>query len=106
MSLSEAARVLQTWPEGLDAERVARLAAGVRRVVILKTLWYPEILDGMARSAREFLRGLGLAEAAIQERAVPGSFELPLGAALALREGADFVIALGCVVRGGTPHFE
>lgn len=38
---------------------------------------------------------------------VPGSFELPLAArALAGRPGVDAVIALGCVVRGETPHFE
>jgi 6,7-dimethyl-8-ribityllumazine synthase len=106
VSLTEAVRVLQTWPEGFEPERVARLAAGLRRVVVLRTLWYPEIIDGMVRSAREFLLGLGVSEAAIEVRSVPGSFELPLGAAVALHEGADFVVALGCVVRGGTPHFE
>jgi 6,7-dimethyl-8-ribityllumazine synthase len=37
---------------------------------------------------------------------VPGAFELPLGAQYAIEDGAEVVIALGVVIRGGTPHFE
>jgi 6,7-dimethyl-8-ribityllumazine synthase len=37
---------------------------------------------------------------------VPGSFELPLACKAALEAGADAVVALGVIIRGGTPHFE
>ncbi len=37
---------------------------------------------------------------------VPGSFELPVAARPARRAGADAVVALGVIIRGGTPHFE
>ena len=37
---------------------------------------------------------------------VPGSFELPVAAAVAARSGADAVVALGVVIQGGTPHFD
>ena len=37
---------------------------------------------------------------------VPGSFELPVTAKAALDAGADAVVALGVIIRGGTPHFE
>jgi len=37
---------------------------------------------------------------------VPGSFELPVVAKAALDSGADAVVALGVIIRGGTPHFE
>jgi 6,7-dimethyl-8-ribityllumazine synthase len=37
---------------------------------------------------------------------VPGAFELPLAAQYAIQDGAEVVIALGVVIRGGTPHFE
>ena len=37
---------------------------------------------------------------------VPGSFELPVVAKAALEAGADAVVALGVIIRGGTPHFE
>ena len=37
---------------------------------------------------------------------MPGSFELPVAAKAALEAGADAVVALGVIIRGGTPHFE
>jgi 6,7-dimethyl-8-ribityllumazine synthase len=37
---------------------------------------------------------------------VPGSFELPVVSLAALEAGADAVVALGVIIRGGTPHFE
>ena len=37
---------------------------------------------------------------------VAGSFELPLASKVALEAGADAVVALGVIIRGGTPHFE
>jgi 6,7-dimethyl-8-ribityllumazine synthase len=37
---------------------------------------------------------------------VPGAFELPLAAQYAIDQGADVVIALGCVIYGETPHFD
>ena len=37
---------------------------------------------------------------------VPGSFELPVVSLAALEGGADAVVALGVIIRGGTPHFE
>jgi 6,7-dimethyl-8-ribityllumazine synthase len=37
---------------------------------------------------------------------VPGSFELPVVCRAALEAGADAVVALGVIVRGGTPHFD
>jgi 6,7-dimethyl-8-ribityllumazine synthase len=37
---------------------------------------------------------------------VPGAFELPLAASLAIQNGAEVVIALGVVIQGETPHFD
>jgi 6,7-dimethyl-8-ribityllumazine synthase len=42
----------------------------------------------------------------VREIRVPGSFELPIAASRAAHHGADAVVALGVVIRGGTPHFE
>jgi len=44
--------------------------------------------------------------AEVTEVRVPGSFELPVVAKAALENGADAVVALGVIIRGGTPHFE
>jgi 6,7-dimethyl-8-ribityllumazine synthase len=42
----------------------------------------------------------------VREMRVPGSFELALACKAALETGADAVVALGVIIRGGTPHFE
>jgi 6,7-dimethyl-8-ribityllumazine synthase len=44
--------------------------------------------------------------ATVREVRVPGSFELPLACTAALDAGADAVVALGVIIRGGTPHFD
>jgi len=75
-----------------------------KKVVIVATLWHPEIMTGLITGAQKEL-DLNGAEA-VQLARVPGAFELPLAAKWAFDQGADLVIALGVVVQGGTPHFE
>lgn len=111
MTLSEAELVAQALPDGYSRTQVRDAAVSVRRAVILKTLWYPEILNAMVQSAKDYLISSGVNPAAIEVETVPGSFELPLGVELACshatrRPPPDLVVALGCVLRGGTPHFE
>jgi 6,7-dimethyl-8-ribityllumazine synthase len=77
-------------------------AAGLR-VVVVASSWHTEIMDGLLDGARRALADAGVAGARVVR--VPGSFELPVAAAR-LAPGADAVVALGVVVRGGTPHFD
>ena len=72
-------------------------------VAIVAGLWHTEISDGLIAGARRALEASG---ATIVEYRVPGSFELPVAAKAALDAGADAVVALGVIIRGGTPHFE
>jgi 6,7-dimethyl-8-ribityllumazine synthase len=66
-----------------------------------------EITQKLLNGALEALEELGVAAEAIEVMPVPGAFELPLGAmALARSRRYSAVIALGCVIRGDTPHFE
>jgi len=61
------------------------------------------LLDG----ARECLREKGVPEARVDVIWVPGAFELPVAAEVAAATGRYVaLVALGCVVRGETPHFE
>ncbi|MFC8923295.1 6,7-dimethyl-8-ribityllumazine synthase [Cellulosimicrobium sp. NPDC057127] len=74
------------------------------RVVVVAASWHTEVMDGLLAGARR-----ALAEARVShvtEVRVPGSFELPVAAARAVEHGADAVVALGVVIRGGTPHFD
>ncbi len=74
------------------------------RVVVVAASWHQVVMDGLVAGA---LRGLSAARVAdVRLVRVPGSFELPVTALRAARGGADAVVALGVVIRGGTPHFE
>ncbi len=72
-------------------------------VAIVAGQWHTEITEGLKAGARRVLDAAG---ATIVEYAAPGSFELPLVSKAALEAGADGVVALGVIIRGGTPHFE
>jgi len=81
---------------------------GTRRgVAIVAARFNGEITNRLLDSALEELDRLGVRPAAITVMPVPGAFELPL-AAMALAKTRRFacVVALGCVIRGETPHFE
>ncbi|THG36387.1 6,7-dimethyl-8-ribityllumazine synthase [Glaciibacter flavus] len=72
-------------------------------VVIVAGFWHAEITDGLIAGA---VRALEAASASYRIVRAPGSFELPVIAKAALEAGADAVVALGVIIRGGTPHFE
>lgn len=77
-------------------------ATGVR-VVVLAGTWHDVITDGLIAGAARALDAAGATWSLVR---VPGSFELPVAAKAALDAGADAVVALGVIIRGGTPHFE
>ncbi len=77
------------------------------RFAVLASRWNPRITDALVDGARRALSGNGVDPADIDVIRVPGAWELPLAArelALAGRHAA--LIALGCVVRGDTRHYE
>lgn len=67
--------------------------------------WNSEVTHALLQGAYETLTKHGAAEADIKVEHVPGSFELVFASKMLLGK-ADAVIALGSVVRGGTPHFD
>jgi 6,7-dimethyl-8-ribityllumazine synthase len=80
---------------------------GGRSVAIAVSRFNGEITSGLLESALRELGRLGVGGDAITIMPVPGAFELPL-AAMALSKSRRYscVVALGCVIRGETPHFE
>lgn len=65
------------------------------------------IVHSLIAGATDALRRHGVPDASIDLIWTPGSFELPLAAQrLAAAERYDGIVALGAVIRGGTPHFE
>ena len=74
------------------------------QIAVLVTSWHKNITDGLLAGAERALKEAGNDTYEVWQ--VPGAFELPLAAAYAIDQGADVVIALGCVIEGDTPHFE
>jgi 6,7-dimethyl-8-ribityllumazine synthase len=93
-------------PEGVNV--VEGSADGARRAVgIAVSRFNGEITTRLLDGAISTLEEAGVARERIEVVMVPGAFELPLGAmALAKTRRYACVIALGCVIRGETPHFD
>jgi 6,7-dimethyl-8-ribityllumazine synthase len=88
---------------GNGAPKIAIDAAGIK-VSVLVTSWHEEITNGLLAGAERALKAAGNTDYKVIR--VPGAFELPLGAQLAINNGAEVVIALGVVIQGDTPHFD
>ena len=88
-----------------EAKRERRqIMARDARVLIVEARFYERINDMLLQGARRALQEAG---AAIEHVVVPGALEVPAAIALALRAGRyDAYVALGCVIRGETTHYE
>ena len=93
-------------PDGVDV--LTGAPHGFRRSVgVVVSRFNGEITTAMLEQALEALRDCHVADDAITVVPVPGAFELPL-TALALAKTRRFacIVALGCIIRGETPHFD
>jgi 6,7-dimethyl-8-ribityllumazine synthase len=96
LDIPDGVAVLEGSPSGAD-----------RTVGVVVSRFNGEISDRLLESALEALAAAGVADERITVMPVPGAFELPIGAmALAKTRRYSCVIALGCVVRGETAHFD
>ena len=73
-------------------------------LAIAATRWHAEITDSLVERAVEAARACGVEAPAVVR--VAGAVELPVVAKALAERGFDAVVCLGCVIRGGTPHFE
>ncbi len=74
------------------------------RVAVVAASWHEQVMGGLLAGAQEALERYGVAFSEVVR--VPGSFELPIVADALAGQGYDAVVALGVVIRGGTPHFD
>jgi 6,7-dimethyl-8-ribityllumazine synthase len=89
---------------GEGAAAVEPFDAGGLRVAVVAAGWHTQVMDGLLAGVRRALADHRLSEAQVVR--VPGAFELPVVASALAQQGYDAVVALGVVIRGGTPHFE
>jgi len=78
------------------------------RIAILKSKWYPELVENLSRTCVRTLREYGYSD--IEEHTLPGSLEIPLAARDLLAQDTnnriDALICFGVIVKGATYHFE
>ena len=88
---------------GAGAPAIAIEGGADLKVAVVAAQWHTQVMDGLVAGAEKALAEIGAAHDLIR---VPGSFELPVVAGALAGAGYDAVVALGVVIRGGTPHFE
>lgn len=74
------------------------------RVAIVATRWHQQVTDALVAGAHRALTAAKVEDLAVLR--VPGAFELPIAAKALAHQRYDAVVALGVVIRGGTPHFD
>ena len=77
------------------------------RYVLVVARWNSFVVEHLLEGALDALRRHGISDDQMHIVRVPGAFEIPIACQkLAQRDDCDAIIALGAVIRGGTPHFE
>ena len=89
---------------GSGAPAIPMPEANGLKVAVVAASWHTEVMEGLIAGALRALDEAGVAGPTVLR--VPGTFELPVAAARLAKAGYDVVVALGVVIRGGTPHFE
>ena len=87
---------------GEGAPDLTANGAGLR-VAVVAASWHAEVMDGLVAGARQVLSECGVVDAPLVR--VPGTVELTVACAR-LAPAYDALVALGVVIRGGTPHFD
>ena len=78
-----------------------------KRIAIVAAKWNSFVTDEMLEGAENALRGKGVTDDHIFTFRCPGSYELPLACKMCLdKMDVDGVVAIGAVIKGGTPHFH
>lgn len=77
------------------------------RVAVVRTLWNSHITEALMAGALDTFKNAGIDDSMIDTFEVPGAIELTFAASKLVDTGLyDAVVTLGCVIRGGTPHFD
>jgi 6,7-dimethyl-8-ribityllumazine synthase len=93
--------------QGADKGKAGSLGGKGLAIGIVQARFNAEITDALAAACRTELAALGVAAKNITHVTVPGALEVPVALkALAASDDFDALIALGCVIRGETYHFE
>ncbi|MDD5721410.1 MAG: 6,7-dimethyl-8-ribityllumazine synthase [Candidatus Pacebacteria bacterium] len=77
------------------------------KVGIVVARWNSEITEPLLQNALQMLKNCNIADKNIEKMSVAGSVEIPFALhKMAKSKKYDFLVALGCVIKGDTPHFD
>ena len=92
---------------GADKGKADRLDGKDLVIGIVQARFNQGVTDTLAKACREELLARGVADKDIEHVLVPGALEVPVALqAMAEKGGYDALVALGCIIRGETYHFE
>ena len=92
---------------GADKGKAARQGGRGLKIGIVQARFNEGVTEALARACKGELLELGVAEADIDHVRVPGALEIPIALQAMAEQGRyDALVALGCVIRGETYHFE
>ncbi len=92
---------------GADKGKADRLDGRELVIGLVQARFNESITNALAQACRAELEGLGVAAKDIDHVVVPGALEVPVALqALAEKGGYDALVAVGCIIRGETYHFE
>ena len=91
-------------PSNLDLDKLK--SASNKKFAIVCSEWNPEIINRLLEGAYDFFEKIGISKNKIYELKVPGSFELIFGSKVLSEKEFDVIIAIGCVIKGETDHYE
>jgi 6,7-dimethyl-8-ribityllumazine synthase len=89
---------------GEGSPQIAPVDCHDLRVAVVAARWHEQVMSGLLDGAKRALSDYQVEVPTIVR--VPGSFELPVVAKALADRGYEAIVALGVVIRGGTPHFE
>ena len=93
--------------QNVDKGRSANLEGRHLHIALVQARFNAAITDRLAATCLAELRALGVADDHVRHVSVPGALEIPLALdTLAASEAYDAMVAIGCIIRGETYHFE
>jgi 6,7-dimethyl-8-ribityllumazine synthase len=113
MTISESQGVLKKLDQHFRTVEAQKRIRELESILVLSTLWYPTIISGLKKSSRDFFKSLEIPDEKLLYVDVPGALELPFAARMGAsgrlqeqRTRPDCIVVLGCIQKGGTPHFD
>ena len=90
----------------LEEGNLIKRDASSLKVAIVASRYNQKVIDRLIVGAQETFYSFGGAKKNIVTEMVPGAFEIPLAISMLVKKDYDLIVAIGCVIKGETPHYD